>query len=192
MNKVVTLFVTLLLVSSAAWSGEQAAATDKPSMYASQTATMTASVEAINHETREVTLRGPEGNTVSFVASEEARNLDQVNVGDIVIAEYVESISIEVFAGDGSEPGAGQVSVAGRTEKGEMPGAAVMDAVVITATVEEINIEANTFKLKGPSGEIEEYTARNPENLKKAEVGDIVVITMTEAIALSVEKTSKE
>jgi len=192
MNKVVTLFVTLLLVSSTAWSGEQATATDKPSMYASQTATMTASVEAINHETREVTLRGPEGNTVSFVASEEARNLDQVSVGDIVMAEYVESISIEVFAGDGSEPGAGEVSVAGRSEKGEMPGAAVMDALVITATVEEINIEANTFKLKGPSGEIEEYTARDPENLKKAEVGDIVVITMTEAIALSVEKTSKE
>ena len=191
MNKVVTLFVTLLLISSPAWSGEQAA-TDKPSMSASQTATMTALVEAINHETREVTLRGPEGNTVSFVASEEARNLDQVSVGDIVTAEYTESISIEVFAGDGSEPGAGQVSVAGRTEKGEMPGAAVMDAVVITATVEEINIEANTFKLKGPSGEIEEYTARDPENLKKAEVGDIVVITMTEAIALSVEKTSKE
>jgi acyl-CoA hydrolase len=191
MNKVVTLFVTLLLISSPAWSGEQVA-TDKPFMSASQTATMTASVEAINHETREVTLRGPQGNTMSFVASEEARNLDQVSVGDIVIAEYVQSISIEVFAGDGSEPGAGQVSVAGRTEKGEMPGAAVMDAVVITATVEEINIEANTFKLKGPSGEIEEYTARDPENLKKAEVGDIVVITMTEAIALSVEKTSKE
>ena len=191
MNKVVTLFVTLLLISSSAWSGEQAA-TDKPSMSASQTATMTASVEAINHETREVTLRGPQGNSVSFVASEEARNLDQVSVGDIVTAEYVESISIEVFAGDGSEPGAGQGSVAGRTEKGEMPGAAGMDAVVITATVEEINIEANTFKLKGPSGEITEYTARDPENLKKSEVGDIVVITITEAMALSVEKTSKE
>ena len=192
MNKVVTLFVTLLLISSPAWSGEQAAATDKPSMSASQTATVTAVVEAINHETREVTLRGPEGNAMSFVASEDARNLDQVSVGDIVTAEYIESISIEVFAGDGSEPGAGEVTVAGRTEKGEMPGAAVMDAVVITATVEEINIEANTFKLKGPAGEITEYTARDPENLKKAEVGDIVVITITEAMALSVEKTSKE
>jgi hypothetical protein len=69
---------------------------------------------------------------------------------------------------------------------------AAIDALVVTATVEEINLEANTFKLKGPSGEIKEYTARNPENLKKAEVGDIVVITYTEAIALSVEKTTAE
>jgi len=192
MNKALTLLTTLLLFSSPAWSGEMATATDKPSMSASQTVTISAMVEAINHETREVTLRGPEGNSVSFVASEEARNLDQVSVGDVVNAKYVESISVDVFANDGTEPGSGGLTVAGRSEKGEMPGVAVMDATVVTATVEEINIEANTFKLKGPDGEIEEYTARNPENLKKAAVGDLVVITYTESIALSVEKTAVE
>jgi len=192
MNKALTLLITLLLFSSPVWSGETAATADKPSMSASQTVTVSALVEAINHETREVTLRGPEGNSVSFIASEEARNLGQVSVGDVVIAEYVQSISIDVFANDGTEAGAGGLTVAGRTEKGEMPGMAVMDATVVTATVEEINIEANTFKLKGPDGEISEYTARNPENLKKADVGDLVVITMTEAVALSVEKTTVE
>ena len=69
---------------------------------------------------------------------------------------------------------------------------AAIDSVVVTATVEEINIEANTFKLKGPSGEIKEYEARNPENLKKAEVGDLVVITYTEAVAITVEKATTE
>jgi len=192
MNKVFILLITLLLFSSPAWSGETAAPMDKPSMSASQTVTISAVVEAINHETREVTLRGPEGNTVSFVASEEARNLDQVSVGDVVTAEYVESVSIDVFANDGTEPGVGGLSAAGRSEKGEMPGVAVMDATVVTATVEEINLESNTFKLKGPDGEINEYTARNPENLKKAAVGDLVVITYTEALALSVEKTVVE
>ena len=191
MYKTFAIFATLLLCSIA-WSGDKAAATDKPSMSASQTVVISAVVEAINQETREVTLRGPEGNAVSFVAGEQAHNLDQVSVGDIVLAEYIESISIEVMAGDGSEPGVGELVVEGRAEKGANPGGAIMDAVVITATVEEINLEANTFKLKGPSGEINEYTARDPENLKKSAVGDIVVITMTETIALSVEKTVKE
>ena len=104
MNKTMSFFATLLLLVSTAYAGEQTA-TDKPSMYASETVTITALVEGLNHETREVTLRGPQGNTVSFVASEEARNLDQVSVGDVVVAEYVQSMSIEVFAGDGSEPG---------------------------------------------------------------------------------------
>lgn len=192
MNKALTLLAALLLFSSPCWSEESAPTADKPSMFASETVVMTALVEAINHETREVTLRGPEGNSVSFVVGEEARNLDQVNVDDMVVAEYVQSISIEVFANDGAEAGAGELVAAGRTEEGEMPGVAVIDAQVVTATVEEINLEANTFKLKGPAGEIKEYTARDPENLKKAEVGDIVVITFTEAIALSVEKTAAE
>ena len=58
--------------------------------------------------------------------------------------------------------------------------------------VEEINLEDNTFKLKGPSGEVKQYAARNPENLKKAEVGDLVVITYTDSVAITVEKTTQE
>ncbi len=192
MHKTLALLAAILLFSTPVWSGETAPATDKPSLYSSQTMVVTAAVEAINHETREVTLRGPEGETSSFVASEDARNLDQVSVGDIVMAEYEQSLSIEVFANDGSVPGAGELAAAGRSEKGEMPAMAVIDSTVITATVEEINLEANTFKLKGPSGEVNEYVARNPENLKKAAVGDLVVITYTQAIALSVEKTTAE
>ena len=192
MNKVLVLLASLFLVASSSWAGEMPATADKPSMSTSETIIMTAMVEAINHETREVTLRGPEGNSASFIASEEARNLDQVQVGDIVMAEYVQSMSIEVFANDGVEPGAGEIAAMGRSEKGEMPGMAAIDTVVVTATVEEINIEANTFKLKGPSGEIKEYEAQNPENLKKAEVGDLVVITYTEAVAITVEKTTAE
>ena len=192
MNKISILLASLLLFASNGWAGEKATATDKPSMSTSETMIVTAMVEAINHETREVTLRGPEGESVSFVASEEARNLDQVQAGDIVIAEYVQSMSIEVFANDGTKPGAGEISGAGRSEKGEMPGMAAIDSVVVTATVEEINLEANTFKLKGPSGEIKQYEARNPENLKKADVGDLVVITYTEAVAITVEKTTAE
>ena len=192
MYKTLALLAAVMLFSATAWAGETAPVTEKPSLYSSQTVVVTALVEAINHETREVTLRGPEGETTSFVASEEARNLDQVSVGDVVIAEYEQSLSVEVFANDGSAPGMGELAVAGRSEKGEMPAMAAIDSQVITATVEEINIEANTFKLKGPSGEVNEYVARDPENLKKAAVGDLVVITYTEAIALSVEKTTAE
>ena len=192
MYKTLALLAAILLFATPALAGATAPETDKPSLYSSQTVKVTAMVEAINYETREVTLRGPEGESTSFVAGEDARNLDQVNVGDIVMAEYEQSLSIEVFANDGSAPGMGALAVAGRSEKGEMPAMAAIDSTVITATVEEINIEANTFKLKGPSGEVNEYVARDPENLKKAAVGDLVVITYTEAIALSVEKTTAE
>ncbi len=73
-----------------------------------------------------------------------------------------------------------------------MPGVAAMAANVIISTVEEINLEANTFKLKGPDGVVNEYVARNPDNLKRSAVGDLVVITVTEAIAITVEKQAVE
>ncbi|MDH5622151.1 MAG: hypothetical protein OEY74_08725, partial [Gammaproteobacteria bacterium] len=76
--------------------------------------------------------------------------------------------------------------------KGEMPGVAAMDATVVAATVEEINLETNTFKLKGPDGTINEYLVRNPENLKRSKVGDLVVITTTAAVAITVDKPAAE
>ena len=188
MNKINSLPIIALLAATAVWAGDDAATMERPSFHASQTMMVSAVVEEINHETRVVTVRKPDGEALTFTASEEARNLGQVEVGDVLVAEYEETISIEVMANDGMEAGAAEVEAVARTEEGEMPGFAAMDATVITATVEEINIEANTFKLKGPDGTVNEYVARNPENLKHSMVGDLVVITVTEAVAIVVEE----
>jgi hypothetical protein len=154
---------------------------DRPSFHASQSMMVNAVVQAINHETREVTLKRSDGEIIEFVASEEARNLPQVSVGDIVNAEE-----------EGYEPEQGEIAAAARTEAGEMPGFAAIDTQVATATVEEINIEANTFKLKGVDGTVNEYTARNPDNLKRAKVGDLVIMTVTNAVAITVEAVPSE
>jgi len=184
--------VALLSVSTVALAQDDAAPMERPAMSASQSMTVSAVVEAIDLETRIVTVRKADGEELTFTASDEARNLDQVSVGDVLIAEYVESIDIQVFANDGMEPEAAAAAAMARTKEGDMPGFAAMEQVVITATVEDINIEANTFKLKGPDGVVEEYTARNPDNLKRAMVGDLVVITRTDAVAIVVEKQPAE
>jgi len=180
--------VALLLLYAVVSAAGEPAAMDKPSLHTSTTIQLTAVVEAINHETREVTVRKPDGEVVSFIAGEEARNLDRVDVGDLVHAKYVESMSIEVVANDGYEPGAGGYSTVDRSKKGDMPAVVAVDSQIVTATVEEINLAANTFKLKGPDGEVNEFTARDPENLKRAAVGDLVVITTSVGVAISVEE----
>lgn len=192
MNTKPLALAAALLLPLSAWSGDEPQASDKPSISASHTVQLSAVVEAIDMETRQVTLRGPEGNSRTLTVREDARNLDQVNAGDTVNVEYVQNLTIEVFANDGMEPGTGQISAVQRAEKGEMPGMAVMDTSIVTATVEAIDIEANTFKLKWPDGEVKEYVARDPENLKKADVGDLVVVSYTEALAVMVEETASE
>ena len=186
------LFFTVLFVLNTAWAGDDDGMMAKPSFSASQSTMVSAVVEAIDHETRVVTVRKADGEEITFTASTEARNLDQVSVGDILVAEYVETISVKVMENEGFEPEVIEAAAMARTEKGEMPGVAAMAANVTISTVEEINLEANTFKLKGPDGVVNEYVARNPDNLKRSAVGDLVVITVTEAIAITVEKQEVE
>jgi hypothetical protein len=184
--------VASFVACTVAWAGEEASTMDKPSFAASQSVLVSALVEAVDQETRVVTLRKSNGEAITFTAGDDVRNLAQVSVGDHLTAEYVETVSIVVMAADGLEPEAAEVAAMARAEEGDMPGFAAMDAVVITATVEEINLEMNTFKLKGPAGEINEYTARNPQNLKRSAVGDLVVMTITSAVAIVVEEHPTE
>jgi len=187
-----TSVLAILLASAVALASEDTAEMERPSLHTSNKVVVTSVVEAINHETREVTLKGADGELVTFTASEEARNLGQVEVGDIVTAEYMQSITIDVMPNDGTEPGVGEVSAIGRTEEGEMPGVVAMESQVMTAVLHEINLETNSFKLREANGRINEYAARDPENLKRVVVGDLVIITFTEAVAISVEERAPE
>jgi len=182
--------LALLLLTGTSMAGDEAEM-DRPSFFASQYREVSAVVTAIDHDTREVTVRTDDGEVLTFTAPDEARNLAQVKVGDTLFAEYEEVISVEVKANDGYGPGEVIVDAAERAAEGEMPGMAAVETTVITAKVEEINLEANTFKLRGPEGNIAEYVARNPENLKRAKVGDLVVMTVTEAVAITMEHGSE-
>ena len=160
-------------------------------MFAGQTATTQAVVEAIDHEARLVTLRQQDGSTVTFTPSPDVRNLDQVSAGDILHVEISQSVSIRVAGGEGASTGAGAVSGITRSEAGEMPAMAAVDTTVIVAKVAEINIENNTYKLEMPDGSLNEYVAMNPENLKMAAVGDVVVIELTESVVAIVEAVAQ-
>jgi hypothetical protein len=186
------LLVTALIFSLSLQAANEAVATDKPSISTTQKIQLTTVVDAIDREARTITLKGPEGGTRTIQMMEDSNNIDQIVVGDTVNVEYVQHMSIEVMANDGMEPGTGTMAAVARNAEGETPAGMVMETTVTTATVEDINIEANTFKLKWPGGEIKEYEAQNPENLKKSEVGDLVVITYTEAIALSLNEVPAE
>ncbi|MFT5879940.1 MAG: hypothetical protein ACI86X_001061 [Moritella sp.] len=165
---------------------------EKPAFSASISVVVTATVIAIDHKTRLVTLKGEEGKPVTFTAGKEVINLGQVNVGDTVTSEYVQNFSLRVLETKDPEAAAGELTVLGRAEEGDLPGMAVIDTKVEVLMVKEINLKANTFKLKNADGAVQEFTAHNPENLKKSAVGDVVVMTYTEGLAISVEEKIME
>jgi hypothetical protein len=165
---------------------------DSASAFIASTAvhTLTAKVVSIDAETREVVLMGEDGVELELVASEKTRNLDQVNPGDTVNAKVVDRVSIELVKGDKLQAMDLNIDSNAQAEEGEMPARAAIETTVNVYTVEAIDIEANTFKLRNAEGEVDEFTARDPANLAKAAIGDAVVVTTTEAMAVEVVKAT--
>jgi Cu/Ag efflux protein CusF len=153
--------------------------------------TVNATVEAIDLGTRVVKLKGPKGNVFDLKVGEEAKNLPQLKVGDVVVAKYYESIAVEVKKP--GEPGGVTTSGAVATAKpGEKPAGMVAKQVTVTTTVEAIDPKKTHVTLKGPEGNSVKVKVQDPKNLKNVKVGDQVVITYTEALAISVEKAAKK
>jgi len=172
---------------------EEAAATavpEKPSMSETSVSTMEATVTAIDQATRAVTLQDAEGNSVSFVADDDVKNLAQVEVGDILTVEYLEGVTVEVVDPT-TELGVEVVEEAGKAAAGEKPGAAAASEMTLVVVIEAIDKENEQVTLKGPQGNSKIVQVRNPENLEKVAVGDKVMITYTEAIAISVTEKEK-
>ena len=183
-----------LILSLFAFAISSAAiAQDKPSIFQSRTATMQAVVEEIDHESRVVTVRKPDGSAVTFTPSPEVRNLDQVGVGDVLMMEYSQSVSISVHAApDDMAPASGEIAGIARTEEGQMPGMAAVDTQITIAKVAAIDLEQNTYKLQFDDGSVREFVAMNPDNLRMADVGDVVIIEVTETLVATVEEVASE
>ena len=62
----------------------------------------------------------------------------------------------------------------------------------VTATVTAIDKKKGTVTLKGPEGNLVTAKAEDPKNLDKIKVGDELLITITEALAISVEPAKKK
>ena len=163
-----------------------AAPQPKPAMMEEITVTMEATVTAINQETRQVTLQNSAGESVTFIASDEVKNLAQVDVGDRLIVEYMEAIEIQVMAPDAAEVGVSEAAAASRAEPGEKPAGAAISETVLVTVIEAINKENETVTLKGPEGNSKTVKVRNPANLDKVAIGDKVMITYTESLAIVV------
>ena len=153
-------------------------------------ASITAQVEAIDLEHRMVTLRGPRGNAVTLEVGDPVRNLAQVKVGDTVVVHYYESIALQLKEGK-AEPGVMATEAAGRAKAGEKPAAAGGARIEADVTVEAIDAKNMIVTVKGPEGNVFDVKARDPKRVAALKVGDVIHVTYTRALAVSVEPAAK-
>jgi hypothetical protein len=156
--------------------------------------TLSAKVVSVDLATRDVSLIDVEGQSFDFIAGDEVTNLESINPGDTVKARFVHRVSVELVAANGKKfmPEESTVDSVNSAKEGEMPGMIEAEKTVIVYTVEAIDLEANTFKLKNIDGSVKQFNAKEPDNLARAQIGDAVVVTKTKVFAVEVMKAEAE
>ena len=147
-----------------------------------------ATVLAINRPERMVVLRSEDGGTLGLILDERVRNFDQIQVGDVVTAQYQEATAIFVRPATGA-PTSNATGTLQTARPGEKPEAVATRTNEITATVVSIDYPDRIVTLRGPRGGIRTLKA-GPEitNFDAVRKGDEVVVRHTEAIAVAVTK----
>jgi hypothetical protein len=165
--------------------------TDEPGRVVKESVvSVAATVVAIDQNTRVVTLRDSEGKEFDITVGPEVRNLPQVRRGDEVVATFFESMAITVRRPGEVEPGATSGDIVATAAPGQRPAGAAARQTTIVATVVGLNKSKGTVTVKGPRGKVVTVAARDPRRLDHVEVGDLLEVVYTEALAISVEKAA--
>ena len=158
---------------------------------AMETVKITATITAIDKATRDVTLKGPQGNEMVVTAGPEVKNFDQLKVGQKVKAAYSEALSLELKKGGGKPLTMTEKGGAASAAAGAKPGAAGARQVTILADVVKVDTKTHLVTLKGPGGNSVDLHVEDPEQLKNIKKGDQVEAVYTEAVAVTVEPADK-
>jgi hypothetical protein len=148
----------------------------------------TASVVAVDPETRTITLRDTSG-VWSVHAGPEVRNFAEIAPGDAVTVRYRESLAV-ALAPPGTGPTAPTTTVvAGTAAPGTRPAAAVGGQIAMTVRIESVDTRNHIVVYTPASGGLRALRVRTPEGqrfIQGLQAGDSVDITLTEAFAVSV------
>jgi len=143
-------------------------------------AKVTGSVTAIDKKERTVTLVAPPGDTLTLTVRDPQR-LDAVRIGDPVVATYYEALVIRVQPARAAPSDTPALVTGNPLER----------QVTLTAAIADLDERNGTLTLKGLGGDVETVKVRDPQILMGIKVGDLVHVTVTPALVVSLEKSYK-
>lgn len=152
---------------------------------------VTAKVIEVDYEGRSLVLDAGDGDTMALEVSEAAVNFKNIQLGDRVSTEYLESVAL--FA---TEPGLGEsteiASAVALAAEGEMPAGVMADTLQVTAVVEAIDYEERSVTLRGPLRTVTMHVDESATRFENIKQGDEVHFVYSEAIAISVSRIEVE
>jgi hypothetical protein len=199
-TRISLVFASILMLSASGARAQAPAATppasaDKPvppvagaapGVVMADVTVLNATVEAMDKDKRTVTLKGPRGREVTLKVGPEAKNFDQVKVGDKVKFRYLDSVALFVRKA-GEPPDAAETQAVSVAPRGQKPKAMAVETSEISAKVEKIDYKNRLVTLKGPEGNTRTLKVDpRVKRLAEVKVGDDIVVRRTEAVAIEV------
>jgi hypothetical protein len=179
------LMTAMLGSASAAPTTETTESTSASGTEQSRLTHITATITAIDHSERTVTLKSEEGNEETISVPSDAKVFDKLKVGEKVDIDYYQSMAVSM-APSGSKPS--MTERRGRAV--DMGGGVRGREVTMTAEVVSVDPSANIVTFKGPKGNLRTVHVQNPtlqEKLPSLKPGQVVQFDYTQATAASIK-----
>ena len=169
-------------------------ATEKPAVKESWSkVSIDAKVVGVNKKKREVTLQRKDGEQITISVSDEVKRFNEIKKGDRVKAEYWTFLRAEF-----REPTAEEiknplvvVTEEGRAPKENAPAGAVGAVVKAVVKVTGIDKENRQATIVGPRGNKFIVPVMDDAVLNNLKIGEQVIMTYAEAMAVSLMKQKK-
>jgi hypothetical protein len=146
--------------------------------------TVTAKVEAIELQSRTLSLKKADGTFTTLVVPEAYERFSGIKVGDTVTARYYDNIVFRKL-NPGEKP-VDSASAGLAATPGSRPGGTASAQRTITATISAIDLKVPSITFTGPNNWAYSSKVQDLPLLKTVKVGDQVNITWTEAVSISV------
>jgi Cu/Ag efflux protein CusF len=147
--------------------------------------TVTATVEAIERNTRVVTLKEQNGEYTEITVPADVKRFDTLKVGDKITAKYYENIVLQLKLPGEQAKDTGSSAMTPGT--GAKAGGTAATQRTITATITHIDPKVPSISFSGPNGWKYSSRVEDKAALAKVKVGDRMDITWTMAVLISAE-----
>jgi Cu/Ag efflux protein CusF len=163
--------------------GGLAAAAQKPVSIA-EVVSATFTIEAIDHNSRVVTLKDKDGLSADVLCGPEVQRFDALKVGDRVTFQYHESLVTAIRQPGAAAKPADAASVT-RTP-GTQPGGTIARQMTAVVTLNAVDAKVPSVTITTANGRKMSFKVENAKNLEGYKAGDKVEVTYTQALAVSV------
>jgi len=149
----------------------------------------TGTITDIDYPNREVSLQDSQGRIETFSVDKNVRRLKEAKVGDKVSVDYYLGVNAEVRKPTAEEEQNPLVVLEtdSRARADDPPAAGGVRHIRAVVTIEALDRPNQTLTVKGPRGKHFVARVADPSRFEQVKIGDTIVMSFTEAAAISLK-----